>query len=303
MKKYIKIVVFIFLLMSQAFDGLSETEGVSSSYPKTKEYRRIISLLPSTTEILFALDLGDQVVGVTKFCKFPPEAQRKTIIGGLLDINFEIIYRLQPDLVVISTDHQDYKVKFKDMGINVLEVETKSVSGIIESIKIIGSQLNREKEAADLTRAIQKKIDDIQAKTKDLPKPRVLITFLRPVGEGEIRDVYIAGNLTYFNDLIRIVGAENAYQGTTLITSPVVSAEGILRMDPDIIIEVMSTIHDSNLKIEDAMKDWDILSEIRAYKNRRIYILTNPYMDIPGPRLIQALDDIARTIHPQINWN
>ena len=267
------------------------------------EYHRIVSLLPSVTEILFALGLDEEVIGVTKFCKFPPQAQTKTIVGGLIDTNYEIIYRLHPDLVILATEHADHQAKLKDMGIDVLKIETRQVQSVLDSIALIGKTLHREKEAAAILENIQNKIRTIREKIKDAPPPRVLVTFLRPVGEGEIRDVYIAGNFTYFNDILDIVGAKNAYQGTQLITSPIVSAEGILHLDPDIIIEVMAPLNESHIHINDALKDWDMLPELKAYKNKRIYILTGSYMDIPGPRLVAALDDIARAVHPQLDWN
>lgn len=268
-----------------------------------KERLRIVSLLPSTTEILFALGLNEEIIGVTKYCKYPPEAQNKTIVGGLIDTNYEIIYRLHPDLVVLATEHADHRAKLKDMGIPSLEVETRRVSSVLDSVQRIGEAVGREKEATAIIEKIQNKIDAIKEKTKGIPQPRVLITFLRPVGEGDIRDVYIAGNFTYFNDLLEIVGAENAYQGSQLITSPIMSAEGILQLDPDIIIEAMAPLNETHLTVQDVLKDWDILPELKAYKNKRIYILTGSYIDIPGPRLVDALDDIVRCVHPQIDWD
>jgi len=268
-----------------------------------KAPERIVSLLPSTTEILFALGLDKEIVGVTKFCKYPPQAQTKTIVGGLLDTNYEIVYRLHPDLVVLASEHADHKTKLTDMGINILEIETRRVSSVLDSIKSIGEATGRPEEAEAIINKIEQKINSLKERTQGLPKPRVLVTFLRPIAEGDIRDVYIAGSFTYFNDIMDIVGAENAYQGSELITSPIVSAEGILQMDPDVIIEVMAPLGETNISVESVLKDWDILPELKAYKNKRIYILTGSYIDIPGPRLVEALNDIVRCIHPQIELN
>ena len=304
MNKYLNLIksgIIVALLSTQVSAAPVDEQPIDQ--PSKKEKLRIVSLLPSTTEILFALGLNEEIIGVTKYCKYPPEAQNKTIVGGLIDTNYEIVYRLHPDLVVLASEHADHQAKFKDMGINVLQVETRRVSSVLESIERIGEAVGRPKEAAAVKEKIQHKIDTIREKTKGIPKPRVLITFLRSVGEGDIRDVYIAGDFTYFNDILDIVGAENAYQGSTLITSPVMSAEGILQLDPDIIIEAMAPLSETNLTTQDVLKDWDILPELKAYKNKRIYILTGSYIDIPGPRLIEALDDIVRSVHPQIDWN
>lgn len=296
MKKYLHIIgFFIVLILSNG--------NVFSNQPAEKGQLRIVSLLPSTTEILFALGLDEEIIGVTKYCKYPPQAQTKTIVGGLIDTNYEIVYRLHPDLVILASEHADHQAKFKDMGTPVLQVETRRVSSVFDSIQLIGEAVGRQKEAAAIIEKIQNKINTIKQKTAEIPKPRVLITFLRPIGEGDIRDVYIAGDFTYFNDILDIVGAQNAYQGSSLITSPIVSAEGILQLDPDIIIEVMAPLSETKLTAQDVLKDWDMLSELKAYKNKRIYILTGSYIDIPGPRLVEALDDIVRSIHPQIDWN
>lgn len=288
--------IFLTLLLCFSFLG-------QASAQEHKEYHRIVSLLPSITEILFAIGAKDQVIGVTKFCKYPPETQEKTIIGGLLDTNYEIIYRLKPDLVIVATEQGDQKDKLKGMGFDIIEVETRDVSKIMESIRKLGKLLGHEDGAQKVMNDIQNKIDEIKEKTKDLPKPRVMVTFLRPVGEKTIRDVYIAGTFTYFKDLLDIVGAVNAYEGTSMITSPVFSAEGILRMDPDVIIEVMPTLHESKLTKEVALEDWAMLSQLKAYQNKRIYIISESYADIPGPRLVDMLDEMARYTHPEVDWS
>jgi iron complex transport system substrate-binding protein len=291
MKKIILILTVSLFFTSRAFAQAPQ------------EYHRVVSLLPSITEILFAIGAQDQVVGVTKFCKYPPEAQKKTIIGGLLDTNYEIIYRLKPDLVIVATEQGDQKEKLESMGFNIAEVETRSVQKIMESIGQLGKLLGHEQGAQKVVESIQNKIDTIKEKTKDLPKPKVMVTFLRPVGEKTIRDVYIAGTFTYFKDLLDLVGAVNAFQGTDMITSPILSAEGILRLDPDVIIEVMPTLKESKLTKQDALEDWVMLSQLKAYKNKRIYIISESYADIPGPRLVNMLDDMARYTHPEVDWS
>jgi len=266
-------------------------------------YQRIVSLLPSITEVLFALDQGDKVVGVTRYCKYPPEARQRAKVGGILDTGFETVYHLDPDLVILEESAGDHKEKLDKMGLKTLAVDTRSVSSILESIRVIGDVLGCPEKALAVTTKIQQRIDYLQLKTKDLPRPRVLITYLRPVGEGTIREVYIAGNHTYFNDLIEMVGGVNVYRGSDLITSPVVSAEGILRMNPDVIVEVINMLDEVKVSKEEVLNDWKMLPELDAYKNHRIYVLNQPYIGIPGPRLAQALEDLARVVHPGLNWD
>lgn len=266
-------------------------------------YERIVSMLPSSTEMLYMVGAGDQVIGVTRYCKFPPEAQEKTIVGGLLDINFEVVYGLNPDLIIIQDKDGDKVAMFKKMGIEVLEIETRTVKGILEAIQLIGEATDNADKAQEIVQKIEQRIKNIEDKVEALDKPMVVVTFLRPLGEGNIREVYIAGNHTYFDDLINIVGGKNAYQGSQLVTSPVVSAEGVMSMNPDVIVELMGTLNEVGITKEQALKDWDVLKELDAYKNGRIHLIDKSYAGIPGPRITEALDDLVRFVHPEIDWD
>ncbi len=297
-----KIVGILLCLILFGFGNLPAIAQQSSVVPFPK-YQRIISLAPSGTEILFALGLGDQVVGVTRYCRFPPEAQQKTIIGTFLDTNFELVYRLNPDLVVLLNTEMGPKLKLEQMGFNVLMLETNKVSDVIEAITRIGSYCDRKAQATEITDRIKERIQDIQSKTKSSSRPRVLVTFARTLGEGNINNVYVAGTKSFFHDIITIAGGQNAYNGLEAIASPVVSAEGVLQMNPDVIIEVLSDLKETNLNPAEVIKDWDTLPELKAYQNKQIYIFTDDYLGISGPRITQTLDRIARSIHPEIKWD
>ena len=291
-----------FLLLSLLVASFVLPSKVSAETPK-KEYQRIVSLLPSVTEIIYALNAQDKLIGVTSYCQYPPEAQKKRIVGGLLDANYEILYDLNPDLVILEVNSSQANDTIKKMGIETLLMETRSIPEILRSITMLGSLLGREKEGRAIVQDLESTIQTIQTKTANLKKPKVLITYLRPIGEGTIRDVFVAGNFTYFEDLINITGGENAYRGSQQITSPVLSAEGILRLNPDIIIELMSNTLEAKYSPEIIKKDWDMLPQLDAYQNKHIYILQQPYISIPGPRLGRALLDIAAIIHPEIDWS
>lgn len=267
-----------------------------------EEFKKVISMSPSVTELIYALDAQDQLIGVTRYCIYPPEAQEKTVVGGLLDVNYEVIYSLNPDLVILQDSAGDQQQRFDNMGVKTLQVETRRLEDVISSIDQVGAVLGKKEAADKIANNIKSKIAEVRAKTKDLPKPRVLMTYLRPLGEGAIKEVYIAGNHTYFNDLIEIAGGVNAYQGPAMITSPIVTPEGILRINPDIIIEIMSGALESKYTPESLKKDWEMLPQLDAFKNDKIFIFQQYYISIPGPRIAQALMDIARVVHPEVKW-
>lgn len=287
--------IFAFLLVCAMVFGAQPAAAA-------KEYQRIISMIPSVTEIVYAIGAQERLVGVTRYCIFPPEAQQKTVVGGLLDANQEVILGLSPDLIMLQIDETDQMKKYEQMGLETLGIETRSVEAVLHSIQKIGEITGRLPQAQKLAADISRKFDLVRDKVKGLPRPRVLMTFLRPVGEGTIREVYIAGNHTFFDGLINIAGGVNAYEGTSLITSPIVSPEGILRMNPDIIIEIMSSDLESKFPEDVLLKDWDVLAQLDAYKNKKIFILKQPHLGIPGPRIGDTIITIAKLIHPEVDW-
>jgi len=292
-----------FLSLAIIFLGLNFAISSFAQQQNQLSYNRIISILPSVTETIFALGAEDKLVGVSQYCLYPLEARSKKIVGGLVDLNLETVYALNPDLIILPTKVDTYTKQLNKMGIEVFRYETRSVKGILSSVRILGEKLNRERQAQELITTMENKIADIQSQIKNLPKPRVLVSYLRPIGEGKISEVYIAGNHTYFNDLINIIGGVNAYQGPQMITSPLISPEGILQMDPDIILDMMTMLHKTSMSESDVKKDWDMLSDLKAYKSKKIYVLSQPFIGIPGPRLVKTLDILARIIHPEVNWD
>ena len=295
MKKIKHLLTFIVLFLSFTVqDGHAES---------VKEYKRIVSLMPSATEILFAIGAGDRVVGVTRYCRFPPEVQNLPQVGGIMDTNYEMVFQLQPDLVVLTNDGEEQQQKMDAMGFETLAIETKNIPGIMDSIRRVGAKVGKEREAEKVANAIQNKMDEVREKTKDLPKPKVMITYLRPLGEGSIREVYIAGNKTYFDKIIEAAGGVNAFQGVELVVSPIVTPEGILEMNPDVIIELIGSLDQTPYAVDEVKKDWDMLPELNAYQNGRIHIFSKPYVSLPGPRLVKVIEDIARVIHPEVDWN
>ena len=294
MKSFSQVVLILIFLLPRHSDNTFAAE-------ENQHYQRIISLAPSITEFLFELGLEDRIVGVTRFCKFPKEAQLKESVGGLLDPNFEIIYRLNPDLVIYHHGATNHEQTLKAMKLKTLTTTSTSIKGILKSIDDMGTLFDKKQKADSIKKKIQDKIDNLESKTRNVSAPRVLITYWRPLGEGKITQAYIAGNDTFFNELIKIAGGINAYQGPHAIISPVISAEGILRINPDVIIEINGELHKTGFSVADALEDWQNLSDLGAYKNKKIFILNKSHSGIPGPRITQTMQDLARCIHPEVD--
>ncbi len=267
-----------------------------------KTYQRIISLSPNITEILFALGLGERVVGVTRFCSYPPEAKEIMKVGGYLDPNYEAILSLKPDVVILIPEVEQVKKFLSELGIKYLSISNKTVHDILSSIEYLGKEFRVEQQSEKVLKIIRLKIKQIEEKTNDLTRPKVMIVIERSIGTSVIEDVYVASKNTFYDELIEIAGGMNAYQDEQ-IAYPILSAEGIIHLNPDFIIDLVPQLKQTGLSRSSLKKDWQSLAQIDAVINDRIIIMSQDYAVIPGPRFILFLEDLAKMIHPGIEWD
>ena len=175
---------------------------------------RIVSMAPSITETLYALGLGDRVVGVTRFCQYPEEVQSKPRIGGHYDPNFEAILALKPDLIIMLEEHASLLPWFEKLKIETLVVSHKTVAGIIDSFRKIGRVCGKGDEGRRMANQYERQLEWIAEKTRSLSRPRVLLSLDRTFGRGYLADVFVVGADDYFDRIIECAGGENAYRGS-----------------------------------------------------------------------------------------
>jgi iron complex transport system substrate-binding protein len=263
---------------------------------------RIVSLAPSVTETLFALGVGDRVVGVTRYCDVPSEAAGRVVIGGYLDLNFETIVALAPDLVVGIRDSATALDRLRGLGLATLEVDQHDVSGILDSITTIGEACAVSGRAVALADDVQRRIDEVGRRTAGLSRPRAVIVVDRTAGTGRITTVWAAGPSTFYHELLALAGGSNAIENG-FVVYPEVSAEGLLGIDPDVILEVTAELETRGLDRQRLRLDWDSLSTLRAVGSGRIYVLDQEYMVIPGPRVARIVEQFAHALHPDVDWS
>lgn len=294
----VPILVFVGTL---AVELLAAGKTGNDSAVGARGYHRIISLAPSITETLFALGLGDRVMGVTRYCRYPPEALTKANVGGYYDPNCEEIVRLKPDLVVMLAEHEVPRKLFESLRVNVLTVDNTTISGIVGSIVKIGTICGVEQNAIKIVEDIENRLDRIKHRTTGLPRPRVMISLGRGMGSGSLADIYIAGRNTFYGEMVIFSGGVNAYNGTT-VTFPQVSNEGIYQLNPQIIIDMVSDLDKIKTSEEKILAEWNSVANVDAVRNKRVYLFEQDYSVIPGPRFISILEQMARVIHPEIQW-
>lgn len=282
--------------------GASAGAGREMGTNEGERCDRIISLSPSTTETLFLLGLGERVVGVTRFCAYPPEAREKQNIGGYFDPNYEAIASLSPDVVILLPEQERVRDFLDELGIRHFTVNNKTVSDILGAIETIGSRCGAGDEARGVIAGIEARMQRIRSMTAGLVKPRVLVAVERTVESGSLRDVYVAGAGTHYDELIRAAGGVNAYGGRAP-EYPLLGVEGIIHCNPDVIIDIQPLLESGGADAASAVREWETVSAVNAVKNGRVFVLAGGYAVVPGPRFIELLEEMARIIHPELDWD
>ncbi len=257
---------------------------------------RIIALAPSATEILFALGCGDRVVGIADFCTYPPEALTLPKVGGFYNPNLERLTALSPDLVIVQGKHERVARFCKRRGTPVFHVNITRLWAVFGEVQRLGKALESEDQAKKLVEDIRGQLKKLKARVSAFPRKKVFICIGR--GQGGLDSLYTAGGQSYVSDIIAAAGGTNIY-ADVMMPYPEASKESLLRRAPDVIIEMRPNETMTPEKIKKAKKDWDVLEGIPAVENKNIHIFTDDMLLIPGPRMGQAADTLARTICPE----
>jgi iron complex transport system substrate-binding protein len=269
--------------------------------PRRLDCSRIIAMAPSITETLFALGLGDQVVGVTRYVEFPPEATKRPSVGGFFDPNYEQMLALNPTLVVALGGQEEQLQRLRELGFELLEARQANVTEILASIHLIGGACGLAQRGAELVDELSRLQERVENRTAHLPSPGVLIVVDREMGTGKIRDLYVAGKETFYDDLLTLAGGTNVYDGK-IIQYPTLSLEGLMRVNPQVIIEIVPKLAQRGFTADALRRDWDAVPTLNAVKSNRIVILDDSFAAVPGPRYVQLLEAMARAIHPEADW-
>jgi iron complex transport system substrate-binding protein len=270
---------------------------------------RIISTVPSVSETLFELGLGDCVVGASDYCKYPEEILSVLKIGSLHEYNLEAIVELTPDFVVVLKENDVLPQKLSALGIETISVDHSTLEGVLESFEVIANRVEESapgtsEHARTICQEMNEQISSIRASVADKVKVKTLVSIYRTVGLGKIGEVYVAGKNPYFDSVLEIVGATNVASELQAF-SPRITAEGILELNPEAILDLSTdgvTYEGEELKTkkEERIADWESLGDsLDAVKNNRIYPIFADYATIPGPRTVLFLEELADILHPE----
>lgn len=257
-----------------------------------EEPMKIVSLAPNNTEVLFALGLGDKVVGVTSYCDYPEEAKTKEVVGDFQGNNLEKIIELEPDLVLIyGSGNEEENNVLNDAGIKVLGFMPETIESVMKDIETVGKAAGKSKEAAEIIQAMNNKKEEIINKVKGQEEVKVFYEIwhdpLMAAGKGSFMDelIALAGGKNIAED------AEGAY--------PQYDLEQLVERDPEIYLAAQ----DMPDKTVESIKARPGFDSISAIKNDRVYVFEGNEANLvsrPGPRIIETLEVIAKAIHPEL---
>ncbi len=251
--------------------------------------RRIISLAPSITETLYALGAGDQIVGVTPYCDYPPEAKLKPKVG-YLHPNLESIVALQPDLVLAPREFLRMEAlgKLEQLKIPAFIFDAKSIEDVLSHIQTLGRMLERPAVAQEVSGDMRRQMGEIKAKTEGLPRPRLLYVLnshpLITVGPG-----------SFIHQLIELAGGTNvAHRARN--PYPRLNMEEVIQEDPELLLFPIGSAEGISESEQQLWQRWTTLS---AVKHRRFRQIPSDILNRPGPRIVQGLAMLAKIIHPE----
>ena len=259
------------------------------------EARRIISIIPSTTEMLFAMGAGDRVIAIGSYDRFPPESQKLPRVGALLDPNVEQILQMRPDLVVIYETQTELKRRLERANIPYYSYVHRGLADVTETIRTLGTRVGVGTNANALATRIEQQLVDVRRRVASQPRPKTLLVIGRE--PASLRNIDASGGVGFLHDMLEVAG------GTDVIAdihrqSVMMTTEMVLARAPEVVVEFRYGKDD--IKSAD-MKAWNRLSAVPAVKNRRVILLDGDEF-VPGPRVAQAVRALAAVLHPEVRW-
>jgi iron complex transport system substrate-binding protein len=256
--------------------------------------QRIVSLVPSVTETLFAVGAGPQVVAVSSYDREPPEVSRLPRVGALIDPDVERILSLRPDLVIAYASQTDLREQMRRAGIRTWPYAHAGLADVTRTIRELGAVTSRAHEAETLATSIERQLAAVRASVAGRPRPKVLLVFGRePLA---LRNIYASGGVGFLHDLVETAGGTNVFADVQR-ESVQATTELILARAPDVIVELRAVGIGGRSRQDGERDAWSILAAVPAVRSGRIYFLDGSEFVVPGPRIGDAARKLARVVH------
>jgi len=277
----------------QQFQPGTYTDDLGRQVDISEVPERIVSFGPSITEILFALGLEDNVVGVSDFCDYPEAAKSKPKVGNAFSPSIEKVVALEPALV-LTVKHAQFNSDLESLGIKFIVLSPKDVRSIMDSIDLAGEVTGKAKEGNQLVEDMEATISQVTARVKGAPRVRVFFI----VDATDPNSPWTAGPGSFIDDIINMAGGENVAAETEGAWVQM-SIEEIVNSDPDIII-IQTMAGGVPTVSEEVLQEHLVWKQMTAVKQDKIRFVDGDLVSRPGPRIVQGLEEVARIIHPEL---
>jgi iron complex transport system substrate-binding protein len=284
------LVVFATALWASSSFCATFKDALGREIPVPAPPKRLIALAPNLTEILYALGLGDRVVGVTNHCNYPPEASLKPKVGSYIHLNVEQIINLSPDLVIGTVDGNERYVLdlLEQARIKVFFVNPRDVRQAIETIFTVGLVCGVPERARQISGQLTKRVDRVVEATSAGKRPLVFLQI-------HIQPIMTVNRNTVHHDLIHLAGGENMAADEP-VTYPRISLEEVIRRKPEVIL--ISSMEREG-RFEKARQDWLQWTSIPAVQKGRVHLIDSDLIDRASPRVVDGLEIMAKLLHPE----
>ncbi len=277
-------------------DGTRDANGIvvgrEMTFPSAPQ--RIVSLSPSNTEIVYALGLGDKLVGNTTYCDYPAAAKDKPKIGGFSTVEVEKIVDLKPDLILAGNIHLAKVVpQLINLGLPVFVLDPRTLPDILDSITLAGKVMNAQAPARDLVKSMQDRINAVKAKTANLPDAQRVRTLFLIWHDPPMT----VGPNTFIYELVLLSGGTSVSKGMAN-GFPTMGLESIISADPQVVITTGMGLS-NNLTLQYVNSEVR-LKDIPARRDGRVYEVNQDWTNRMGPRVVDGLEAVARLIHPEL---
>lgn len=285
---FLVLLVVVLTGSAPVFASRRVTDELGRTIVLPDQLHRIVCLTPGLTETVFELGAGDAVVGVTDHTTFPEAARAKPSVGILTHPAVEKIVALQPDLVLLEAhfNREETIHQLEDLSVPAFAVDPQGMAGILRMVRSVGEAINHRVEAESLVKRLSDKRDAIAARVKGLPRPKVLVVIWYD-------PVHTAGSKAFITDVIAAAGGQSVTADIPQAW-PQISMEEVIERSPDFLLLIKELHGGITLDLLKSHAGWDRLPAVR--EARVIYV--DEKMELPSPSVFEALEELARTLHP-----
>jgi iron complex transport system substrate-binding protein len=269
--------------------------GAACAVAAQSRPQRIVSLVPALTEMLFAVGAGPQVVGVSSYDEYPPQVASLPRVGALLDPDTERILSLTPDLVLTYGSQVDLQAQLRRASIPTFDYRHGGLDHIFVTMRQLGQRTGHITEANAIVAEIEARINAVKTRVAGKARPRTLLVFGRE--PKTLRNIYVSGGSGFLRDMLVAAGGQDVFEDVGR-ESVQATTETILIRAPEVILEIRSQNIPVGPELDEEIASWSRLASVPAVKNRRIYLLGGQQMTVPGPRVADGIERMARVLHP-----